>query len=188
MQYRVKTRCSNPCRARGELRTRTGRRTFATAPLPGDGKVVLGTRLGLKLPTTKKVRFYITISKAALLKTPFHTEGGSRIAETRLRVWLKTPSGEVLTVRDGRIKVSIARIKSGALPGLKGDPVATRRRTPTASRTRSSTPAATARACAAPAASARSTAAGSANSSACRRRAVAKRARKRSARSSLTSP
>ena len=120
VQYRVKTRCSNPCRARGELRTRTGRRTFATAPLPGDGKVVLGTRLGLKLPTTKKVRFYITISKAALLKTPFHTEGGSRVAETRLRVWLKTPSGEVLTVRDGRIKVSIARIKSGALPGLRG--------------------------------------------------------------------
>jgi hypothetical protein len=26
----------------------------------------------------------------------------------------------VLTVRDGRIRVSIARIKSGALPGLRG--------------------------------------------------------------------
>lgn len=120
VQYRVKTSCSNPCRARGELRTRVGRRVYATAPLKGDGKLVLGTRLGLKLPTTKKVRFYLTISKAALLKTPFHTEGGSRVAETRLRVWLKTPSGEVLTVRDGRIKVSIARIKSGALPGLTG--------------------------------------------------------------------
>ena len=43
------------------------------------------------------------------------------MAETRLRVWY-TPKGakEALSVRDGRIKVSIARIKSGALPGLSG--------------------------------------------------------------------
>jgi hypothetical protein len=36
-------------------------------------------------------------------------------------VWY-TPKGATtaLSVRDGRIKVSIARIKSGALPGLKG--------------------------------------------------------------------
>ena len=82
--------------------------------------MVLGTRGTVKLPAGKKVRFYMTVSKAALLKTPFHTEGGFRVAETRLRVWLKTPRGEVLTVRDGRIKVSIARIRSGALPGLRG--------------------------------------------------------------------
>jgi len=38
-----------------------------------------------------------------------------------LRVWY-TPKGskQALSVRDGRIKVSIARIKSGALPGLSG--------------------------------------------------------------------
>jgi hypothetical protein len=35
-------------------------------------------------------------------------------------VWLRTPAGEALTVRDGRIRVSIARIKSGALPNLSG--------------------------------------------------------------------
>ena len=34
-----------------------------------------------------KIRFYITVSKAQLLKAPFSTEGGSRVAETRLRVW-----------------------------------------------------------------------------------------------------
>jgi hypothetical protein len=69
-----------------------------------------------------KIRFYITVSKAELLKAPFTTSGDSRVAETRLRVWFR-PNGkgaELLTIRDGRIKVSIARIKSGALPGLAG--------------------------------------------------------------------
>ena len=58
--------------------------------------------------------------KAALLRAPFHTAGGFRIGDTRLRVWLKTSAGETLAVRDGHIKVSTARIKSGALLGLKG--------------------------------------------------------------------
>jgi hypothetical protein len=122
VQYRVPTTCGKTCRAHAEIRTRSGARRFRTAApkLPGDGPVVLGTRGTVKLPAGKKVRFYMTVSKAALLKTPFHTEGGFRVAETRLRVWLKTPKGEVLTVRDGRIKVSIARIRSGALPGLRG--------------------------------------------------------------------
>jgi hypothetical protein len=109
--------------AHAELRTRNGRQLYAvsaTAPLPGDGKVVLGTRASVKLPGGKKVRFYLTISKAELLKAPFSTVGGNRVANTRLRVWLTTKSGQVLTVRDGRIAVSIARIKSGALPGLSG--------------------------------------------------------------------
>ena len=44
-----------------------------------------------------------------------------KLAETRLRVWYTAKgSKEALSVRDGRIKVSIARIKSGALPGLRG--------------------------------------------------------------------
>jgi hypothetical protein len=64
---------------------------------------------------------FITINKAALLKTAFVTQGGFRVAETRLRVWLTEVRGRRLqTVHDGHIKVSIARIKSGKLPGLNG--------------------------------------------------------------------
>ena len=124
VQYKVPSYCKPSCVAHAELRTRTGARTLyavdKTAPLPGDGKIVLGTRGSVKLPGGKKVRFYITISKAELRKAPFTTVGGNRIANTRLRVWLQTKTGQVLTVRDGRIAVSIARIRSGALPGLSG--------------------------------------------------------------------
>jgi hypothetical protein len=123
VQYRVPAVCKPGCAAHAELRTRDGRQQYAvskTAPLPGDGKIVLGTRASVKLPGGKKVRFYITISKAELLKAPFTTVGANRVANTRLRVWLTTKSGQQLTVRDGRIAVSIARIKSGALPGLAG--------------------------------------------------------------------
>jgi hypothetical protein len=123
VQYKVPAICKPTCVAHAELRTRNGRQLYAvsaTAPLPGDGKVVLGTRGSVKLPGGKKVRFYLTISKAELLKAPFSTVGGNRVANTRLRVWLTTKSGQELTIRDGRIAVSIARIKSGALPGLAG--------------------------------------------------------------------
>jgi hypothetical protein len=123
VQYKVPAVCKPSCSAHAELRIRLGRQQYAvsaTAPLPGDGKVVLGTRGSVKLPGGKKVRFYLTISKAELKKAPFTTVGGNRVANTRLRVWLTTKSGQVLTVRDGRIAVSIARIKSGALPGLAG--------------------------------------------------------------------
>ena len=53
---------------------------------------------------------------------PVQLSGGETITvgDTRLRVYLTTRSGTVLAVRDGHIKVSIARIKSGALPGLTG--------------------------------------------------------------------
>ena len=60
------------------------------------------------------------MSKAELLRAPFTTQGGDRLAQTRLRVVVRTAAGSTLYVRDGRIKVSIARIKSGALPGLSG--------------------------------------------------------------------
>jgi hypothetical protein len=125
VQYAVPKACASaaPCTLRAELRTRSGRRLYAVAPLPGDGAVVLGTRGKVVLPKgrTGKIHFYLTVSKAQLLKAPFSTEGASRVAETRLRVWY-TPKGSqaALSVRDGRIKVSIARIKSGALPGLTG--------------------------------------------------------------------
>jgi hypothetical protein len=95
----------------------------APPPLAGDTKLVLGTRPRVVVPkgTKGKIRFYLTVRKAQLLKAPFTTQAGSRVAETRLRVWY-TPKGQkaALSVRDGRIKVSIARIRSGALPGLSG--------------------------------------------------------------------
>jgi len=125
VQYTLPKACTSatPCSLRGELRTRAGRRLYAATPLPGDTKLVLGTRGRFSVPKGKKgkIRFYITVSKAQLLKAPFSTEGGSRVAETRLRVWYTAKgSKEALSVRDGRIKVSIARIRSGALPGLSG--------------------------------------------------------------------
>ena len=53
VQYRVPAICKPTCAAHAELRTRSGRQQYAvstTAPLPGDGKVVLGTRASVKLP------------------------------------------------------------------------------------------------------------------------------------------
>ena len=122
VQFRVPSTCAKPCTGSAELRTRSGRRLYAETPLPGDGKVILGTRRGIPLfkGIGKKVRFYLTVSKAELLRAPFTTQGGDRLAQTRLRVVVRTAAGSTLYVRDGRIKVSIARIKSGALPGLSG--------------------------------------------------------------------
>jgi hypothetical protein len=125
VQFKAPSQCGTSCKARGEIRNRTGVCAAAclasgAKKLPGDGPVVIGTRGTFTLPGTKKIRFYMTVTKAALLRTPFHTEGGFRVGDTRLRVYLTTKSGTVLAVRDGHIKVSIARIKSGALPGLTG--------------------------------------------------------------------
>jgi hypothetical protein len=86
----------------------------ALGPAASPAATGWGTGVG------KKVRFYLTVSKAELLRAPFSTQGGDRLAQTRLRVTLRTATGSALFVRDGQIKVSIARIKSGALPGLKG--------------------------------------------------------------------
>lgn len=121
VQYVLRTPCTNPCPARAEIRTRTGKRIFVSAgKLPGDGRVVLGRRSGIKIPEGRKIFFHIPIKRSALLKAPFYSRGGYRFANTRLRVWLRTSGGERLTVRDGRIRVSIARVKSGALPKLRG--------------------------------------------------------------------
>ncbi|MDX6596190.1 MAG: hypothetical protein QOE87_77, partial [Gaiellales bacterium] len=50
----------------------------------------------------------------------WHAAG--RVQDPRRACASGTPKGskQALSVRDGRIKVSIARIKSGALPGLSG--------------------------------------------------------------------
>ncbi len=123
--FKAPTQCGSSCKGRAEIRNRTGVCAAAclasgAKKLPGDGPIVIGTRGTFTVPGTKKIRFYLTVTKAALLRTPFHTEGGFRVGDTRLRVYLTTRSGTVLAVRDGHIKVSIARIKSGALPGLTG--------------------------------------------------------------------
>jgi hypothetical protein len=123
--FKAPSQCGSSCKGRAEIRNRTGVCPAAclasgAKKLPGDGPVVIGTRGTFTVPGTKKIRFYLTVAKAALLKTPFHTEGGFRVGDTRLRVYITTKSGTVLAVRDGHIKVSIARIKSGALPGLTG--------------------------------------------------------------------
>jgi hypothetical protein len=123
--FKAPASCGSSCKGRSEIRSRTGVCAAAclasgAKKLPGDGPIVIGTRGTFSVPGTKKIRFYLTVTKAALLKTPFHTEGGFRVGDTRLRVYLTTKAGTVLAVRDGHIKVSIARIKSGALPGLTG--------------------------------------------------------------------
>lgn len=125
VQFKAPTQCGASCKAHADLRNRTGICSATclargSSKLPGDGPVVMGTRGTFTLPGTKKIRFYMNVTKTALSKTPFHTEGGYRVGNTRLRVYLTTKSGTVLAVRDGRIKVSIARIQSGALPGLTG--------------------------------------------------------------------
>ncbi len=125
VQFRAPSQCGASCKAHAEIRNRTGVCPAAclasgAKKLPGDGAVVIGTRGTFTVPGTKKIRFYLTVTKAALLRTPFHTEGGFRVGDTRLRVCITTSSGTVLAVRDGHIKVSIARIRSGALPGLTG--------------------------------------------------------------------
>lgn len=123
IKYRIrepelKRLCRRGCPATLEVRSRNGRRLFGG--LPGDG-AVLGAKTGIKIKATKrKMRIDIPINKARLRDLDFTTVGGFRVGETRTRVVLRTPAGDALTVRDGRIRVSIARIQSGALPGLQG--------------------------------------------------------------------
>jgi hypothetical protein len=124
IKYRIreselKRLCRRGCPATLEIRSRSGRRVFGSA-LPGDG-AVLGAKRGIRIkPTKRKLRIDVPITRSRLLDLDFTTVGGFRIGETRIRVVLRTPAGDALTVRDGRIRVSIARIRSGALPGLQG--------------------------------------------------------------------
>jgi hypothetical protein len=126
VQFRVPAACGTSCVGRSEIRVRTATcdaRCLATVRgtrIRGDGRLVLGRRGRVVLPGGRKIRFYLVVDRAAILRAPFHTEGGFRVGDTRLRVWIRTSAGESLAVRDGHIKVSIARIKSGALPALKG--------------------------------------------------------------------
>lgn len=124
IKYRIreaelKRLCRRGCPATVQIRSRTGRRLFGTA-LPGDG-ALLGAKSGIRIRATKrKLRIDVPITRSRLLDLDFTTVGGYRVGETRSRIILRTPAGDALTVRDGRIRVSIARIRSGALPGLQG--------------------------------------------------------------------
>jgi hypothetical protein len=110
--------CELGCRASVEIRSRTGRRIYAKR-LPGDTALILGKKAVRAIPSGVRVRIDVPIDRTKLLKTKFRTVGNHRVGETRLRVSLVTRSGTALTVRDGAIRVSIARIRSGALPGLQ---------------------------------------------------------------------
>jgi hypothetical protein len=123
VQYRIRERrlvrlCELGCRASVEIRSRTGRRIYAKR-LPGDTALILGKKAVRAIPSGVRVRIDVPIDRTKLLKTKFRTVGNHRVGETRLRVSLVTRSGTALTVRDGAIRVSIARIRSGALPGLQ---------------------------------------------------------------------
>ena len=120
--YQVRNRLQQPVQATRRPPTRNGQRMFA-GPLsrgcPATARCAR-QRAGLKLPVGKKIRFYITIPKAALLarrSTPRAASGSPRRASSHPE---HAQGRRSLTVRDGHIKVSIARIRSGALPGLKG--------------------------------------------------------------------
>ena len=60
------------------------------------------------------------MAKAAILHAAFKTVGGSKVAKIRLSVTLKTNGGNTVTIKDGTLRIPIASIKSGALPGLQG--------------------------------------------------------------------
>lgn len=111
VQYRLKDTCASPCTARAEIRARTGKRLKAGAePLPGDS-TVLGTAKGIALTGSGKERFDIVVSKAKLKRAKGKVVGTNKFIETRLRVRLKQPDGsEIVTFRDGRIRVPLARL------------------------------------------------------------------------------
>jgi sugar lactone lactonase YvrE len=92
----------------------------ATASLKTLTGKALGTKAGLQLTVNQRTTIDIPIAKAAILKAGFKTAGSSKVAKTRLSVILKTNGRNTLTVKDGTLRISIAAIKSGALPGLKG--------------------------------------------------------------------
>ena len=96
--------CPTPLAATASLRTLTGR--------------ALGTKAGLQLPINQRTTIDIPIARAAILHAGFRSAGSSTVALTRLTVVLKTNGRDTLTTKTGVLRISIAAIKSGALPGL----------------------------------------------------------------------
>lgn len=123
VQYRIKEAtlvalCAAGCPAKASISTRSGKRVFVSTAAPGP--ILLGTkRTAAPVPPGKAVRIDIPIPRRKLLEARFALRGKFLVAETRLTVTLTTPRGKARTIRDGSIAVSVARVKSGALPGLK---------------------------------------------------------------------
>ena len=92
----------------------------ATASLKTTAGKALGAKAGLRLAVNQRTTIDIPIAKAAILHAGFKTVGSSKVAKTRLGVTLKTNGRNTVTVKDGTLRISIAAIKSGALPGLQG--------------------------------------------------------------------
>ncbi len=92
----------------------------ATASLKTWAGQALGTKAGLRLTASQRATIDIPVAKAAILHAAFKTVGGSKVAKIRLSVTLKTNGGNTVTIKDGTLRIPIASIKSGALPGLQG--------------------------------------------------------------------
>ncbi len=129
VQYRVPSICKPTCAAHAEIRTRNGRQQYAvsaTAPLPGDGKVVLGTRGSVKLPGGKKVRFYMTISKARAAEGAVHD---GRRQPRREHAAARLADDEERAGADGARRADRRLDRAhqvGGASGSVGDPVAGR--------------------------------------------------------------
>lgn len=90
----------------------------ATANLKTAAGKTLGTKAGLQLTAGQKTTIDFPITKAAILGAGFKTFAGSKVVKARLTVALKTTGKDTITVKDAALRISIAAIKSGALPGL----------------------------------------------------------------------
>jgi sugar lactone lactonase YvrE len=97
--------CPTSIAATASLKTATGR--------------ALGTKAGLQLAAGKRTTIDIPLTKAAILGAGFKTFGSSfKVALTKFTVILKTNGHDTIAVKNGALRISIAAIKSGALPGL----------------------------------------------------------------------
>lgn len=91
----------------------------ATASLKTATGKALGTKAGLQLAAGQRTTIDIPITKAAILGAGFKTFGSSfKVALTRFTVVLKTNGHDTIATKNGALRISIAAIKSGALPGL----------------------------------------------------------------------
>lgn len=126
VRYRIKEPalvelCQAGCVAKASISTRPGKRVFAAVAARRPKAILLGKkRVTTPIQPLVVVRIDVPLKRGALLKAPFRRKGKVLAAETRLTVSLTTPRGAVRTIRDGAIAISIARIRSGALPGLQG--------------------------------------------------------------------
>ena len=69
--------------------------------------------------TTSGINIVLAVDlSSSMLAEDFQPSNRLEVAKTKLSVVLKTNGRDTLTVKDGTLRISIAAIKSGALPGL----------------------------------------------------------------------